>query len=230
MIEPILLYIDTSTSYCSAAISRGDHFIYQTSFVPGLKSAEHLHILFSECIEAASISEHELSGVVISLGPGSYTGLRIGISSAKGICMALNIPLLGISSLIQIASNCAETYPKHTYISMIDARRDEVYCAIYNSQFEELSPPKAIIVDSDWVTKIMSQYPNAVFCGNGANKVISYLKSETNNVYSKPSPAGAMMPHALQKFNLKQFENTFFCQPIYLKSPNITVSKKNIFN
>ncbi len=230
MKEPILLYIDTSTSECSAAISKGNQLIYQSALAPGLKASERLHILCSECLEASGFGENDLNGVVISLGPGSYTGLRIGISSAKGICMALNIPLIGISSLAQIASYCADTNPHQTYISMIDARRDEVYCAIYNDQFVELHPPDAIIVDSDWVSNIKRQYPNAVFCGNGASKVIQYIESETNWVFKKPIPASAMMPQALQKYRLNQFEDVFFCQPIYLKSPNITVSKKNIFN
>jgi tRNA threonylcarbamoyladenosine biosynthesis protein TsaB len=225
--SPLFLLLDTSRKSCSVALCRGAELVYKTAFAPGMKASERLHIMIAECFEASDFQLSDLSAVAVSIGPGSYTGLRIGLSAAKGFCLSLDIPLIAIPTLQQLAAVAFENHPDGTYISMIDARRDEVYAGMYDNELKETGSPIAAIVNKEWINNIKDRFSNPVFCGDGAFKVslLGDYKTYVDEVH-----AAAMLPLVVQKWDAQQFESLHTCVPIYLKGPHITSPKKVLFS
>ncbi len=224
---PLFLLIDTSRKSCSVALCRGAEVVYKTAFAPGMKASERLHIMIAECFEASDFQLSDLSAIAVSIGPGSYTGLRIGLSAAKGFCLSLNIPLIAIPTLQQQASAAMEKQPGNTYISMIDARRDEVYAGVYDSELKEVGSSSSSIVNQEWIKFIINRFSKPIFCGDGAFKaaVLGSYKTFEAEVH-----AAAMLPLVHQKWEARLFESLHTCVPIYLKAPHITSPKKVLFS
>jgi tRNA threonylcarbamoyladenosine biosynthesis protein TsaB len=231
MHRPRLLLLDTSAKYCSVAISGGKEILYKTRHAPGMKASERLHIMVAECLEASGLTLQELDALAVSIGPGSYTGLRIGLAAAKGFCYALNVPLIAIPTLSQLAVTASLSHPDRIYIPMMDARRDEVYMAVYDAGIQEIAPAVPRIVDAAFLAEMNQKYPGAVFCGDGAFKIRNAGElSDTMSLSETPAHAEHMLPLVLQKWEKQLFEDLHSCVPIYLKSPNITMSKKVLFD
>lgn len=231
MQRPRLLLLDTSAKHCSVAISGGEEILYKTHHAPGMKASERLHIMVAESLEACGLTLQDIDGLAVSIGPGSYTGLRIGLAAAKGFCFALNVPLIAIPTLRQLAVTASITHPDRVYIPMLDARRDEVYMAVYDAGIQEIVAAVPRIVDAAFLTEMKLKYPDAVFCGDGAFKIRHAGEiSDTISLSETPSHAEHMLPLAMQKWEKQQFEDLHSCVPIYLKSPNITMSKKVLFD
>jgi tRNA threonylcarbamoyladenosine biosynthesis protein TsaB len=222
-----ILCIETATEICSVSLSHNGKTIALAETDQGFSHAANLTILIQKCLNEASLTLNALDAVALSQGPGSYTGLRIGVSVAKGICYALDKQLIAIDTLEALAWACAneEKQDAH-YCSMIDARRMEVYTARYNLQGEEEHSVSALIVEESAFEDIFAKEETIIFCGNGAEKCKPILTSP----FAKFSPIVCSAKH-LSFLAKKYFDESKFCDlayfsPLYYKSPNITIPKK----
>lgn len=233
-----LLQIETSTEVCSVALSEDGETVLCKESTEGLNHAEKLTVFIEELFEEAGLSPGSIQGVAVSKGPGSYTGLRIGVSVAKGICYALNIPLISVNSLRVLGTYAALQFSgfsamkkdgKNLFSPMIDARRMEVYTALYNEQGEQLKPVTAEIIDGDFLSSLLEN-SRIYFFGNGAKKCRETL-SHPNAVFEGPETTSAQFMSAISfdKYNKKQFEDVAYFEPFYLKNFIATVPKNKIF-
>lgn len=221
-----ILNIETSTTVCSVSISENDTLLASKEIDNGYSHAENLHVFIKELLTEINLNPNDLNAVAVSKGPGSYTGLRIGISSAKGLCYALNIPLISINTL-QILANCIENKnEKYFYCPMLDARRMEVYTAVYDFNLNEDLPTEALIVDEQSIEKY-KKYPSIYFFGDGMPKCKELLSALPNaNFIEEVKPSAKNMVNlSYQKIINKQFEDVVYFEPFYLKDFMITSKK-----
>ena len=215
-----LLLLETATEICSVALSKGNKIIASVSSNRGNSHTENLFPFIEQVLAEGNCKISELDGVGLSIGPGSYTGLRIGASAAKGICYALNIPLIGISTLQSIvfgAIHQQKEKQKLLFCPMIDARRMEVFTALFNEKGEIITEVESKIIDEHAFRKELEN--NLIcFCGNGMPKCKSLLL-QYKNAYFKEAPLVAenMLVPALFKFENKQFEDVAYFEPYYFK-------------
>ncbi|MDO4782598.1 MAG: tRNA (adenosine(37)-N6)-threonylcarbamoyltransferase complex dimerization subunit type 1 TsaB [Capnocytophaga felis] len=210
-----ILCIETSGINCSVAISEENSLLAEKAENKGkFTHAESLHVFINEVLDLATISVNELDAIAVSGGPGSYTGLRIGVSTAKGLCFSLNKPLIAISTLQILASQITDN---KFIIPMLDARRMEVYSAVFDKNFNEIERTEAKILDensySEWLSK-----GNVVFLGDGVDK-FSEICHHPNAFFVKNAcpQAKDMIPHAFEKFKNRNFEDIAYFEPNYLK-------------
>ncbi len=216
---PLLLLIDTSTTLCSVAIARNTSIIAQHECDGDFKHAELLTTFIQNVCTDAGCTLAEINAVVISKGPGSYTGLRIGVSTAKGIAYALNKPLIAVNTLQAMAQTVSATLAttQHNLCAMIDARRMEVYDLIMDNTGAIVKQTTAQIVEADSYNDYNS-LPFYYF-GNGAAKCADAL-SANNNTHFIPNiktHASNMLTLALTKYQAQEFENVAYFEPYYLK-------------
>jgi tRNA threonylcarbamoyladenosine biosynthesis protein TsaB len=186
--------------------------------------SQNLHLFIKESLEAASVSMGDLNAIAVSKGPGSYTGLRIGVSAAKGLCFALDLPLIGISTLKSMAFQL--NLRNSTIIPVLDARRMEVYSAVYNAKNEQIRETRVEGVISDSFAEFEGQGPVYII-GSGAIKC-KEISEHQNFVFDDsivPS-AKEMCQLSYKEFSLNNFENTAYFEPDYLKD-FIVQQKKN---
>lgn len=221
-----ILHIESATSVCSVALSEGGlRRSFQEAEQPNTHG-ERLTLLISHCLNEAGWRLEELDAVAISAGPGSYTALRVGAATAKGICYALGKPLVRVDTLQIIAAGMAIQVSNHEalYWPMIDARRMEVYTAAYTMDLELISPAQALIVEEDsfgtWEGRTL------FFAGDGADKCKAVLNQPGMHFLDVPLSAGDMIPLAQKAFDSGKFEDVAYFSPVYLKPPNITPSKQ----
>ncbi|MFT6320447.1 MAG: tRNA threonylcarbamoyladenosine biosynthesis protein TsaB [Granulosicoccus sp.] len=224
-----ILCIETATDICSVSLSHDGKTIALAETAKGFSHASTLTILIQNCLDETNLTLNELDAVALSQGPGSYTGLRIGVSVAKGICYALDKPMIAIDTLEALAWACAEEEKQDThYCPMVDARRMEVYTAMYNLKGEEEQSVNALIVEENAFEAIFSKEETIIFCGNGSEKCQPILTSP----FAKFSPIICSAKH-LSFLAKKYFDEGNFCDvayfsPLYYKSPNITIPRKNL--
>lgn len=213
-----ILNIETATTVCSVSVAKSGGLLYCKELDNGFTHAENLHLFIDEALKASNISAKNLNAIAVSKGPGSYTGLRIGVSAGKGMAYALNIPLISVDTL-QIMVNQAKSLPKgKMFCPMIDARRMEVYHAVYNDELKQKTEVEALIVDENSIQKF-SAYSEIYFFGDGMPKckeVLSSLKNAHFIDKVKPS-AKYMCDLSFKKFSEKQFEDVAYFEPFYLK-------------
>ena len=220
-----ILNIETSTTNCSVSLSENGHLI-------GLKEdnslqyshAERLHVYIDELLQTANVSKTQIAAVGISKGPGSYTGLRIGVSAAKGLCYALKIPLISILTLEALAHQVVN--PQGPIVSMLDARRLEVYSAIYDTDYNETRTTEAEVLTSESYKELLESTP-VYFIGNGVAKTQPLLSHPNAIFIENKLPSAAQMctlTHA--KFNDYDFEDVAYFEPYYLKDFIAIPSKK----
>ncbi|UKN03534.1 tRNA (adenosine(37)-N6)-threonylcarbamoyltransferase complex dimerization subunit type 1 TsaB [Paracrocinitomix mangrovi] len=210
----LILHLETATKTCSVALSENGQLLQLAEETSDKFShAEKLNFFIEEVMKAAGKSIKDLEAVAISAGPGSYTGLRIGTSSAKGICYALDIPLISINSLKALAS-LVDT--NDIVCPMFDARRMEVYTALYRNG-ENLLETQAMIIDEFSFTSELSQ-GKIIFVGPGAEKCQEIIQND-NAVFDLATEVSAkgMIQLALEKFKAKDFEDLAYFEPAYLK-------------
>lgn len=219
-----ILNIETATKNCSVAIAKnGETIICREIAEEGYSHAEKLHVFIEEIIAETGISVHDLSAVAVSQGPGSYTGLRIGVSAAKGLCYALNIPLIAVDTLQTLASQAKVTDGK--IIPMLDARRMEVYSAIFSTNLEIERPIQAEIIDEN---SFNCYTETLYFVGDCTEKCKSVLTKE-NFVFLedvKYPSAAAMSKISYDKYQISDTVDVAYFEPYYLKDFMITTSKK----
>ncbi len=218
-----LLCIESSYHICSVSISANGN-IFSSESVAVQNHAESLMALIQDCLNQANVTLEELNAVAISSGPGSYTGLRIGTSTAKGICFALDIPLIAIDTLYSLAyaASCVEDLSDCFIWPMIDARRMEVYHCVFDSSLNAVTEvTNGIINDSGFVPQLIKS--NTVICGDGADKASSILGLRKINVVQH---AKYLCKAAEQKYSNLDFEDLEKFEPFYLKFANITSANK----
>lgn len=213
-----ILSIDTSSEDCSVAIHQ-DGILIASSIVSVAKSHSNLLLtMIDQLVINTGFSLNEIDAFAYSEGPGSYTGLRIGLSTIKGLCFSLDKPAIGVSSLCLMAHHVI-SYSSEDYLFMplIDARRDEVYASLYSFSLEKLIPPTPFIIDSSFM-KIQLENNRIVFFGSGAAKT-SKVISSSNAVFLKDSTASAsnMGQIAHDHFIRGEFLDIVKCEPFYLK-------------
>ncbi|AEA44315.1 tRNA (adenosine(37)-N6)-threonylcarbamoyltransferase complex dimerization subunit type 1 TsaB [Fluviicola taffensis] len=210
-----ILHIETATKVCSVALSLNGELTQLQEFKDdGYSHGEQLTILIQKVLDLQGITVQSLSAVSVSAGPGSYTGLRIGVSTVKGLCYALNIPLISVDTLQSMAEVASILYPNSVLCPMIDARRMEVFSLITNFELEILKPVSADVLDED----SYSDFEPFVCFGDGASKM-QEIWSARNIIFDlelEPSAKG-QIHIAYQKFLNKQFEDVAYFEPAYLK-------------
>jgi tRNA threonylcarbamoyladenosine biosynthesis protein TsaB len=227
-----ILNIESSTNICSVCISNDEQMLsIRETFANEHASA--ITILIEKCLEEAALKMTDLSAVAISNGPGSYTSLRVGGSTAKGICYALNIPLIAIDTLEALA---LAAYQKHQdtsafYCPMIDARRMEVYAAIYKIAGEKMvlyEPSAPLIIAPETFKRFTDVGKRLILSGNGAAKCEPYLMPERVIDASILCSAAHMIPLSKPYYDFKNFVDVAYHTPQYLKAANITVAKNKL--
>ena len=238
---PLILCLETATRICSVCLSRdGELLVIKESETPNIHSSK-LTVFIDEVMKESGHSLADLDAVAVSTGPGSYTGLRIGVAAAKGLCHALDKPLIAVSTLQAMAAGMLDTgcwmrdtgcwildagcrIPdpassiQYLICPMIDARRMEVYCGLYDQENREVREVRAEIIDENSFDEFLEKHP-VVFAGDGAEKCRPVLGEHPHAVFVENFNASGkyMIPLAMQKFNLQSFENLAYFEPFYLK-------------
>lgn len=216
----LILQIETATTSCSVALSGDGNTIAVKELNERNAHASSVTLFIEDVMKAGNYSMKDLDAVSVSMGPGSYTGLRIGVSTAKGLCYALDIPLISVNTLTSMASKMQEQYQAREvlFCPMIDARRMEVYTAVFDKALNELQPVEAKIIDSDSFADLLDQNI-VVFFGDGALKCKDVLGANPNAVFVDDftNSASDMSKLAFRKFGQKQFEDVAYFEPYYLK-------------
>lgn len=225
----LILNIDTSTSVCSVALSKNGQLTALKENNEGLNHSLLLGTYVQEILKENHIDMHNLDAVAISMGPGSYTGLRIGVSMAKGLCFGAGKPLIAINTLQALAQAVsAKINEDALYCPMIDARRMEVYTAFFDRANHTVVDTKAEIIDENSFAGLLAEH-KTYFFGNGSDKIKNVLKSE-NAVFLPGIETSAvnLIQLAEQKYRDGQFEDVAYFEPFYLKDFIATIPKNKV--
>ncbi len=231
----LILCIETGTDICSVGLSRDGELISLRESDEGRDHARNVALFVDELLRENDIAAEELSAVAVGMGPGSYTGLRIGVSFAKGLCYGLQIPLVAVGSLdsmVQVAREDHEAgiidvdnWNDAVLCPMVDARRMEVYTQMFDTQGQPLNEVKAEIVTEESFKEWRNERQLVIF-GNGAAKCREVL-SDATYINVTPSARGlAALAH--QRFEVGQTEDIAYFEPFYLKDFIIIPSKKKL--
>jgi tRNA threonylcarbamoyladenosine biosynthesis protein TsaB len=219
-----ILNIETATKNCSVALAKeGKTILCKEIAEEGYSHAERLHVFIEEIVKEAGITFSDLAAIAVSQGPGSYTGLRIGVSAAKGLCYALGIPLIAIDTLQTLASQITVSYG--LIIPMIDARRMEVYSAVFAPNHENKREIQAEIIDEN---SFDAYNETLYFIGDCAAKCKSVLTKD-NFVFLeniKYPSAKEMSKLSYEKYKISDTVDVAYFEPYYLKDFMVTTSKK----
>ena len=219
----LILNIETATKNCSVALSKdGRTLAIRELSEQNFSHAEKLHVFIEELFAESHLKLQDLSAIAVSQGPGSYTGLRIGVSAAKGLCYALSIPLIAVDTLEILARKI--NISNGIILPMIDARRLEVYSAFFDSNYAKIRETKAEIIDEN---SFQEETEILHLIGDGAMKFKEILTGEKFKYYPEmqfPS-ATEMSLISFQKFQNKQFEDVAYFEPFYLKD-FVLITKK----
>lgn len=212
----LILNIETATRNCSVALSlNGEVIAVREIAAQGYLHAEKLHVFIEECMAEANKEIKDLNAIAISMGPGSYTGLRIGVSAAKGLCYALGIPLIAVDTLEVLARNI-EVREGEYLLPMIDARRMEAYTAIFDSNYNKLRETKAEIITEELFTELSGKVH---LLGDGAAKCKEVLTDDKFVYHDEalfPS-AKQMCSIAYNKYKISDTVDVAYFEPFYLK-------------
>ncbi|WP_025142647.1 tRNA (adenosine(37)-N6)-threonylcarbamoyltransferase complex dimerization subunit type 1 TsaB [Pedobacter jeongneungensis] len=223
-----ILQIETATAFCSVALSvNGETISFKEEQGQNLHAA-NLTLFIDEVIKTVGLNYSELDAIAVSKGPGSYTGLRIGVSTAKGLCYALDKPLIAIETLEMMAAGFLSENPDYSgfICPMIDARRMEVYTTVFDPLLNILLPTEAKIIDEMSFNDFLSQQ-TITFLGDGAAKCAEVL-THPNARFDAANfnSASYMSKLASQAFDKGNFEDVAYFEPFYLKDFVVTQSKK----
>jgi tRNA threonylcarbamoyladenosine biosynthesis protein TsaB len=226
----LILLLETATSSCSVAIAENGTILACKELNEQNIHASYITIFIDEVMKSAGKNYSDLNAVAVSKGPGSYTGLRIGVSTAKGLCFALVIPLISVNTLEAMADGARKIVENQgtelLFCPMIDARRMEVYTALYSVNLDEIEKVKALILDENSFLEYLEK-SRMVFFGDGAEKCKSLYAKHANAIFIDFENSASHLNHlALQKFNDKAFEDVAYFEPFYLKDFVATVSSK----
>ena len=212
-----ILNIETSTKACSVALHKnGELIVSREDVTTNFSHSEKLLKFISKLFSDAKLSLSDLDAIAVSMGPGSYTGLRIGVSTAKGLCYGLDIPLISISTLKAMSFGMALEIKADLYCPMIDARRMEVYSAFFDINNTEVRKIQADIINENSYKKELEK--KVVFFGDGSEKLIEKIKDKNAIFVSDIHPSAKNMGLlSYQKFTKSLFEDLAYFEPFYLK-------------
>ncbi len=223
----LILSIDTSTPVCSVALTKQGQRLDAIKVEDERSHANLLTLKIKELLDRQGIAFEELSAIGISEGPGSYTGLRIGVSTAKALCFTLKIPLIAVSTLKAMALEL-KTVDSNSgyYVPMIDARRMEVYTAVYDNQLNEVLPVQAKILDGNSFSETLSDH-SVLIGGDGAEKFKPLIKgnSQIRFVNGMSPSAWAVGLLAYEKLEKGEKVDVAYFEPFYLKEYRATKAK-----
>jgi tRNA threonylcarbamoyladenosine biosynthesis protein TsaB len=232
----LILNIETSIDVCSVALFNGLELMDFRENKEGKSHASLLTVFIEDLLKTNKVTVSQLSAVAVSMGPGSYTGLRIGVSTAKGLCYGASIPLISINTLQIVTQAFLKNHTKikeqissdSVLCPMIDARRQEVYTALYDANGNEISGTQAVIINEHSFSDVLIN-KKIYFFGNGAEKCSGLIKHPNavfiGNIY--PS-ALDMAEYSLALFNRKEFQDIAYFEPYYLKDFVATIPKNKI--
>jgi len=233
----VILHIETATEVCSVSLAENGNILAVKEIVEGRSHASTLSVFIDEIIKNSKIKDKKPDAIAVSMGPGSYTGLRIGVSAAKGLCYGYNIPLISVSTLEAMSvgfqekskSKDQQNSQNHLFSPMIDARRMEVYMAIFTDKNEYFKETTAQIVESNTFDQLLSEH-KVYFFGSGANKLSEIIVNKNALFIDDFVHSSVYMASiAYKKYVEKDFVNVAYFEPFYLKDFITTTSKKNYF-
>lgn len=222
----IILNLETATTNCSVSIAKNGNVIaLKEHDTPNYSHSEQLHVFIQEVVQKASLTLSDIDAIAVSKGPGSYTGLRIGVSSAKGLCFALDVPLISVATLMNLAhQEKGDTYD--FIIPLLDARRMEVYATVFDSELNELRETKAEIIDENSFSEFAAK-GKVLLVGSGAQKCQGLLEHSNIDFDIKAVPsANEMARLSFEKFQKQDFEDLAYFEPFYLK--DFILQKKKV--
>lgn len=235
----LILCIETGTDICSVAIARDGRLISLRESDKGRDHARNVALYVEEILAESGITADELDAVAVGKGPGSYTGLRIGVSFAKGLCYALKIPLIAIDSLESLARIAVEDHEagliavegwdSARLCPMIDARRMEVYAEVFNTDLAALSDVVAEVVTNESFAEHIGPQGEFLIFGNGAEKCVDVLPKDGVRFIDVSPSARGLCSIAQEKLDAGQTEDIAYFEPFYLKDFVVTASKKKLF-
>lgn len=229
-----IIHIETATTVCSVALSEKGEVIFEKVSFDGHSHASLLGVFVGDAVKESKSMGLPIDAVAVSGGPGSYTGLRIGVSMAKGLCFGWNVPLISIPTLEIMASRAIKQVSGNDlsdslFCAMIDARRMEVYAAIYDGFLRKIRDTEAEVITKDSYTLLLEKR-KMYFFGNGALKCKDIIQSSNAFFIDDIYPVASDMVSLSEKaFNDKCFEDIAYFEPFYLKDFMATVAKNKVF-
>lgn len=226
----LILNIDTSTSVCSVALADAGAIIAVKENDEGLNHSALLGSFIDDMLREKQLDAHQLDAVAVSMGPGSYTGLRIGVSMAKGLCFGAGKPLIAVPTLQALALAVSSKRNEDAlYCPMLDARRMEVYTAFFDRENRPVTETKAEIIDEHSFAGLLEKH-KIYFFGNGSDKIRNVITSPNACfIENIKTSARHIVQLSEQLFNQQQFADTAYFEPFYLKDFIATTPKKKIF-
>ena len=238
-----IILIETSTALCSAALAENGVITSYRESSAAKAHASLTAVFIKEMLEERGISINDCDAVCVSMGPGSYTGLRVGVSTAKGLCFGSGKPLIAVGTLETLVAQAASVIPSKAegspyrfVIPMIDARRMEVYAAVFSSvassegekSYKQITETAPAIIDENSFAEYLEQGP-CLFIGDGAGKCADVIKHPNASFCQCWPKASAMLEPAIRAYKEKRFEDVAYFEPFYLKEFVATVSKKKLW-
>jgi len=222
----LILNIETATKNCSVSLADNGKLLAVKELNDGNYShSENLHVFIEEVLKSANKSIAEINAIAVSKGPGSYTGLRIGVSTAKGLCFSLDKPLISISTLTSLA-NSISVESDVVIVPLLDARRMEVYSTIFDNQYNQIREVRAEIIDANSFSELLNK-GKVHFLGDGADKCKDIIKHKNAIFLDDYFPsAKQMVKLSYIKYKKNDIEDVAYFEPFYLKDFLITKSKK----
>lgn len=221
----LILNIETATKNCSVCLAKNGEVIVVKELNNGNYShAEVLHPFIVELLNEVKLTSKDIDAVAVSKGPGSYTGLRIGVSAAKGLCFAFDKPLISIDTLTSLSHHIS--IDKGLVIPMIDARRMEVYAAVFNENHEQIREIKAEVIDENSYYEYLEE-KKVYFLGDGSEKVREVIKHKNAVFIEDKFPSAKEMAQlSFDKYQKSDIENVAYFEPFYLKDFVVIPEKK----
>lgn len=212
---PHLLLIDTAVQSASVCLADGDRPLRLKANAAQKESAAWLHPAIQALLKESGLRPGDLAAVAVSAGPGSYTGLRVGLSAAKGLCYALGCPLITVNTL-QMMAAAAQPAEGALLCPMIDARRLEVFTAVYDGLFNEVMPTRNLILNEQSFADLLEQQ-RVLFFGNGAEKFRPMVQHPNARFADVDATAAHLVPLAWRQFEQRQFASLAYAEPFYGK-------------
>ena len=211
-----ILNIETATTNCSVSLSKeGETLVLKEDYNTNYSHAESLHLFIEEVITASKIKPSQIDAIAVSKGPGSYTGLRIGVSAAKGLCYALNKPLISVATLQSLANQV--TINDGIIVAMLDARRLEVYSEIFNSDYQEVRAIEAQVLDENSFSEYLKER-KVYFIGNGVKKTMDLITNKNAVFIEEKLPsANQMSLLSFEAYKKSNIQDVAYFEPFYLK-------------
>ncbi|RYU83848.1 tRNA (adenosine(37)-N6)-threonylcarbamoyltransferase complex dimerization subunit type 1 TsaB [Hymenobacter persicinus] len=225
----LILSLETSSPVCSVALHRDGSLVGQSELRLEKSHSSHLSLLVNQLLENSQCTLQDLSAVAVSDGPGSYTGLRIGAAAAKGLCYALDVPLIAVGTLpamaAQVAAYTADA-ENVLFCPMLDARRMEVYSALYRADGTEVLAPAPLILEADTLAEQLAHH-RLLFFGNGAAKFEPFVAGNLNAGFLRGIEPSAIAVGTLAQaaFTRQDFRDVAYYEPFYLKEVYTTTPK-----